>query len=59
MIPQSLDIQQAILQKELDSVEENLQVLIEQGKEVSRAMLKGVEKRKMNLEAKLKVLLTI
>lgn len=54
MIPQSLDIQQAILQKELDSVEENLQVLIEQGKEVSRAMLKGVEKRKMNLEAKLK-----
>lgn len=35
-------------------MEENLQVLVEQGKEVSRAMLKGVEKRKMNLEAKLK-----
>ena len=52
-IPQPADIQQEILQKELDSVEENLDVLRTQGKEVSRAMLKGLEKRKINLLAKL------
>ncbi len=54
MIPQSLEIQQAIFEKELENVEENLEVLRTQGKEVSRAMLKGVEKRKLNLEARLK-----
>ena len=54
MIPQSPDIQRGILQKELDSVEENLEVLRGQGKEVSRAMLKGCIKRQQNLEAKLK-----
>ncbi|NDV64635.1 N-6 DNA methylase [Bacteroides sp. 224] len=53
MIPQSPEIQRDILQSELDSVEENLDVLRQQGKEVSRAMLKGCIKRKMNLEAKL------
>ncbi len=53
MIPQSPEIQQEILQKELDSVEENLEVLRAQGKEVSNGMLKGCEKRKANLEAKL------
>ena len=52
-IPQPADIQQEILQKELDSVEENLDVLKAQGKEVSRGMLKGLEKRKINLLAKL------
>ena len=52
-IPQPTDIQQEILQKELDSVEENLEVLKSQGKEVSRGMLKGLEKRKINLTAKL------
>ena len=52
-IPQPTDIQQEILQKELDSVEENLKVLKAQGKEVSRGMLKGLEKRKINLTAKL------
>ena len=52
-IPQPTDIQQEILQKELDSVEENLKVLKSQGKEVSRGMLKGLEKRKINLTAKL------
>ncbi len=54
MIPQSPEIQQKILQKEMDSVEENLEVLRGQGKEVSRAMLKGCLKRQQNLEAKLK-----
>ena len=52
-IPQPTDVQQEILQKELESVEENLDVLRAQGKEVSRGMLKGLEKRKINLLAKL------
>ena len=34
-------------------MEENLEVLRQQGKNVSRAMLKGLEKRKFNLVAKL------
>ena len=53
MIPQALEIQEAILQKEMDSVEENLEVLRQQGADISRAMLKGLEKRKQTLEAKL------
>lgn len=56
MIPQSLEVQEAILQKELDSVEENLEVLRQQGVEVSRGMLRGLEKRKENLEVKLKTI---
>lgn len=57
MIPQSPEIQRDILRQELDSVEENLEVLYQQGAEVSNAQIKGMEKRKMNLEAKLKDLL--
>ena len=53
MIPQALEIQEAILQKEMDSVEENLEVLRQQGADISRAMLKGLEKRKQTLEANL------
>ncbi len=45
MIPQALEIQEAIMQKELDSVEENLEVLRQQGRDISRGMLKGLEKR--------------
>ncbi|MDR2914208.1 MAG: DNA methylase, partial [Tannerella sp.] len=56
MIPQSPEIQRQILQKELDSVDENLDVLRSQGKDVSAGMLRGVEKRKENLEVKIKVL---
>ena len=52
-IPQSPELQQRILQAELDSVEESLEVLRAQGKDISRAMLKGLEKRKFNLEGKL------
>ena len=52
-IPQSPELQQRILQEELDTVEENLEVLRSQGKDVSRAMLRGLEKRKFNLQAKL------
>ena len=52
-IPQSPELQRQILQAELDTVEENLEVIRMQGKDVSRGMLKGLEKRKFNLEAKL------
>ena len=52
-IPQSPEIQQEILQAELDSVEENLEVVRQQGHDVSRAMLKGLIKRKENLTAKI------
>lgn len=55
-IPQSPELQQTILQQELDTVEENLDVLRQQGREVSRAMLKGLEKRKANLEVKLETI---
>lgn len=53
-IPQSPEMQQRILQEELNSVEENLEVLKNQGANVSNAMLKGLLKRQSNLEAKLK-----
>ena len=56
MIPQSPEMQKEILQAELDSVEENLNALESQGREISRAMLKGVVIRKQNLEVKLKTL---
>jgi N12 class adenine-specific DNA methylase len=56
-IPQSPELQREILQTELDSVEENLQVLKDQGKDVSRAMLKGCIRRKLNLEAKLQTVM--
>lgn len=46
-------MQQQIFQAELDSVEENLDVLRSQGKEVSKRMLRGLEIRKQNLEVKL------
>lgn len=52
-IPQSPELQRQILQAEFDTVEENLEVIRTQGKDVSRGMLKGLEKRKFNLEAKL------
>ena len=52
-IPQSPEMQQKILQAELGTVEGNLEVLKQQGKDISRAMLKGLEVRKHNLAAKL------
>lgn len=56
MIPQSSEIQKEILQTELDSVEENLDVMRSQGDEITQWMLKGAEKQKENLEVKLKTL---
>lgn len=55
-IPQSPKIQQEIFQTELDNVEKDLYTLKEQGGEISRRMLKGLEIRKSNLEIKLKII---
>jgi N12 class adenine-specific DNA methylase len=55
-IPQSPEMQQQIFRGELDTVEENLEVLRRQGKEVSRMMLRGLQIRKQNLEVKLSLL---
>ena len=52
-IPQSPEMQQQILQAELDTVEENLEVMKQQGHDISRGMLKGLIKRKENLTAKI------
>lgn len=52
-IPQSPMIQNKILQKELDSVEENLRVVEKMGGEISKSMMKGLLKRKENLTAKI------
>ena len=41
------------MNKWLDSVEENLEVLRQQGHTISRSMEKGLVKRQMNLQAKL------
>ncbi|WP_062052856.1 helicase-related protein [Aquimarina longa] len=53
-IPQSAEVQQEILQAELETVETNLWLLEKQGEEVSRGMIRGMYKRKENLEVKLK-----
>lgn len=53
-IPQSAEVQKEILQDELDTVETNLWLLEKQGEEVSRGMIRGMYKRKENLEVKLK-----
>lgn len=53
-IPQSFEIQRSILQQELDSVTENLKVYERQsGHSASSGQIKGLEKRKKNLTAKL------
>lgn len=52
-IPQSPEMQQQILQAELDTVEENLEVVKQQGHDISRGMLIGLIKRKENLTAKI------
>ena len=53
-IPQSQEIQRDIIQAELDSVVTSLELLREQGRNISKRMLSGLEKRLKNLEAKLK-----
>lgn len=55
-IPQSRELQAEISQAELDTVVENLNVLKEQGKDISVGMLKGLVKRKATLEARLETI---
>jgi N12 class adenine-specific DNA methylase/predicted RNA methylase len=55
-IPQSPAIQRTILGEELRNVTLDLEVLSKQGREVSKALLKGLEKRKENLAFKVKEL---
>ncbi|MCL2142561.1 MAG: hypothetical protein FWH46_06820 [Methanimicrococcus sp.] len=53
-IPQSLEIQQKILQAELDALTADLEVLEKQtGRVASKGLLKGLAVRKQNLAAKL------
>ena len=55
-IPQSNRIQRQILEEEKANVERDLDVVRGAGGAVSKALLKGLEKRKENLEVKLKSL---
>lgn len=52
-IPQSPEIQMQIFQAELDNVEKDLYTIKDLGGDISKRMLKGLEIRKNNLEAKL------
>lgn len=56
-IPQSLPIQQRILEEELGCLSKDLDVVKEKGGDIGKRMLKGLEIRKNNLEAKLKEVL--
>lgn len=53
-IPQDPEIQRQIFEIELDNIELDLHALQDSGEEITREMLKGLEIRKENLEAKLK-----
>jgi N12 class adenine-specific DNA methylase len=55
-IPQSPEIQQQIFQIELGNTVLDLQTMKDEGGELSRRMLKGLEIRKTNLQGKLKSL---
>ncbi|MDR3328555.1 MAG: DUF3945 domain-containing protein, partial [Prevotellaceae bacterium] len=51
-IPQSLNVQRGILQEELHAAEESLHVL-NRGASATKGQLRGLEKRKISIEAKL------
>lgn len=55
-IPPSPEIQSEILDREIEDIAENLTVLEMQGNSISPGILKGLEKRKENLESKLQKL---
>jgi N12 class adenine-specific DNA methylase len=57
-IPQSAEIQKEILGTELGHTERDLDTVKELGGEISRKMLKGLEIRRNNLDAKLKTVLS-
>ena len=52
-IPQSAEVQQQILRQEMDDIDENLVSYEKQGGHVDGWILRGLEKRKENLDAKL------
>ena len=52
-IPQSLDIQRQILDDEIRDIDEALDVIRQQGGNISGRMLTGLEKRKENLRVKI------
>ena len=54
MLPQSLDVQKRIINQELNSVEENLNVLKNDGIKITNSLRKGLEKKIENLTVKLK-----
>lgn len=54
MIPQSAEIQRDVLEEELYALDEALDVYEQQGYKVSGRMKSGLQKRKENLEAKLR-----
>lgn len=53
-IPQSPDIERETLEAELDNLEADMQALQDQGTDLSKRMLKGLEIRKNNLSGQLK-----
>ena len=52
-IPQAMEVQQQILQDEIRDIDEALDVIRQQGGNISGRMLTGLEKRKENMEVKL------
>lgn len=56
-ITQSLEIQKKIFMEEIEDIEESLKVLEEEKGSISNALIKGMEKRKENLAAKLSKIL--
>ena len=52
-IPQSAEVQRQILRQEMDDIDENLASYEKQGGHVDSWILRGLEKRKENLDAKL------
>ena len=58
MIPQDVTIQSDLLQEEIDALDRDIAELESQGKTVSKQFLKGLEKRKENLYAKLMSLIS-
>ncbi|MFD0764495.1 helicase-related protein [Mucilaginibacter lutimaris] len=57
MIPQSPEIQREIFQTELDNVSRDLSTLATLGTAINKAMLKGLEVRKNNLQVQLSAIL--
>jgi hypothetical protein len=53
-IPQPLEIQRTILQSEVDNLNKDLAVLEEEGGEITKRMLKGLQHRRNNLETTLR-----